>query len=474
MGGGIWCVLAHVTFRSAYGRPVPTGPIHSFSLLGQPVIVLSTAKVAADILDRLSLKTSDRPRLIKIGEHMCRNNEFALLPRNETWRIHRRAAHESLNVQAVLAMEPMQEEEAAILIEGFLKHPELPLLAHLHRLASSIPWRALFGHEYISLDGPNPTAPLDEFSETLFAAAVPGASIVDLMPFLNPLITRSKIIMSESNRFYEEATALFTKAFSDEQVDGMSSLSNNLKETWSKLGLMTAHECGWLGASLYLAAQETTATALRWFFLAMLLYPDTAVAARAELKAVVGDRPPRFADREALPQIEAMVKELLRWRPPAPTGVAHSATEDFTYGDYLIPKGAVIFSNIWSICRDPLLYADGDAFDPSRFIDEAGRVKQAPKDVHDDYPTFGYGRRICIGKNLAIQSLWITISHLLWAFDFKKGYDGQGLEVTPNACDFVDNGVTVYPKLFPVVLVPRFLDLEERIKASKLQLPTVA
>jgi cytochrome P450 len=52
----------------------------------------------------------------------------------------------------------------------------------------------------------------------------------------------------------------------------------------------------------------------------MILYPEVAQKARAEIDAVVGqDRLPSFADRERLPYINALVLEVMRWHSVAPT-----------------------------------------------------------------------------------------------------------------------------------------------------------
>lgn len=56
-------------------------------------------------------------------------------------------------------------------------------------------------------------------------------------------------------------------------------------------------------------------------FLALTLYPDVQRRAQAELDSVVGrDRLPTFEDRPRLPYIDAMCKELLRWRMVSPLG----------------------------------------------------------------------------------------------------------------------------------------------------------
>ena len=53
----------------------------------------------------------------------------------------------------------------------------------------------------------------------------------------------------------------------------------------------------------------------------MILYPDAARKAQAELDAVIGqDRLPRFSDRQSLPYINALVLEVMRWHSVTPTG----------------------------------------------------------------------------------------------------------------------------------------------------------
>lgn len=84
------------------------------------------------------------------------------------------------------------------------------------------------------------------------------------------------------------------------------------------------------------------------FFLAMASYPDVQLKAQAELDAVVGTgRLPEFDDQEALPYVNALVKELLRWRSVVPAGVPHRSMEDDEYRGYFIPKGSIVIANIW-------------------------------------------------------------------------------------------------------------------------------
>lgn len=53
----------------------------------------------------------------------------------------------------------------------------------------------------------------------------------------------------------------------------------------------------------------------------MTLHPEVMRKAQAELDAVVGrDRVPTFGDKDNLPYVQAIVKEVMRWRPVGPLG----------------------------------------------------------------------------------------------------------------------------------------------------------
>ena len=86
----------------------------------------------------------------------------------------------------------------------------------------------------------------------------------------------------------------------------------------------------------------------------MVLYPDIQAQAQVEIDAIIGnERLPTIDDREKLPYVSALAMEVMRWHVVAPAGVPHRVMEDDIHDGYLIPKGAIILSNIWYV-RHPL------------------------------------------------------------------------------------------------------------------------
>lgn len=80
----------------------------------------------------------------------------------------------------------------------------------------------------------------------------------------------------------------------------------------------------------------------------MTIYPEVQRRGQEEISRVMGnDQLPTLADRVRLPYVDAIVKEVLRWHPVAPMGLPHENTEDDVCEGYFIPKGSMLFANVW-------------------------------------------------------------------------------------------------------------------------------
>jgi cytochrome P450 len=182
----------------------------------------------------------------------------------------------------------------------------------------------------------------------------------------------------------------------------------------------------------------------------MVAHPEIQKRAQAELDAVVGrSRMPTFSDASSLPYIQALVKETLRWRAPAPLGIPHRTTEDDWYEGMYIPKGTTCIVNHWQCDRDPVLYGEDAArFNPGRFLDERGQIivrdptTKTTQTQDDGHSAYGFGKRNCLGKHLANDSLFIVMATVLWAANLERVRDDHsGEEVPIDTESFVDTGI---------------------------------
>ena len=189
---------------------------------------------------------------------------------------------------------------------------------------------------------------------------------------------------------------------------------------------------------------DTTGSTLVWWVLAMIAHPEIQKRAQNELDAVVGrSRAPTFADAPNLPYIQAIIKESLRWRPAAPFGIPHTTTEDDWYEGMFIPKGTMCMVNLWHCHHDTVTYGpDATSFNPERFLDEHGRLIPGPVETRDDgHSSYGFGRRICVGKHAANEVLFIDMATVLWAARLEPACDASGTEMPLDTESQIDTGV---------------------------------
>lgn len=190
----------------------------------------------------------------------------------------------------------------------------------------------------------------------------------------------------------------------------------------------------------------------------MVTYPDVQKRAQEELDAVVGrTRVPTFSDLPHLPYIRAMVKEALRWRPVDPLGLPHSSTEDDWYNGMFIPKGSIMIPNVWHLNRDPEIYgADAAHFNPARFLDADGEmISLAPETKEEGHVTYGFGRRVCVGKHVANNSLFIDFAMMLWACMIEPGKDENGKVIPIDVDGCIEDGLVVWvPLAYSLIIGP--------------------
>lgn len=76
--------------------------------------------------------------------------------------------------------------------------------------------------------------------------------------------------------------------------------------------------------------------------------------------------------------------------------------------------------------HDPRIYPNPSEFDPERYIAVEGKdPQQDPRTI-----SFGFGRRLCPGLNLADASVFISCAMSLAVFNVSKAVE-NGVEITP-------------------------------------------
>ncbi len=72
---------------------------------------------------------------------------------------------------------------------------------------------------------------------------------------------------------------------------------------------------------------------------------------------------------------------------------------------------------------------DVEKFNPDRFLNADGSLNRS---IPHPSAAFGFGRRICVGQDIAEDSIWIGMASMFAAFDIRKAVDKQGRVIEPS------------------------------------------
>jgi steroid 17alpha-monooxygenase/17alpha-hydroxyprogesterone aldolase len=219
------------------------------------------------------------------------------------------------------------------------------------------------------------------------------------------------------------------------------------EESTTKEYLSDDHLVGTM-MDVFLAGAETTSTTILWVLAYMISYPEVQARVQQEFADVIGrERLPGLSDRGSLPYFEATIKETIRHATPFVVGAPHKTTSDTTLKGYDIPKNTMVIFNIWEIHHDPRHWKNPEEFDPSRFLDDQGKLLNV---TTLSYMPFSMGPRACLGESLAKTELFLFLSRLLYEFKFENP---PGVPLPDMEGTF---GVVKSPKAFDFIMTKRY------------------
>ncbi|KAF7302033.1 O-methylsterigmatocystin oxidoreductase [Mycena indigotica] len=403
------------------------GDVIYVNVFRNPILIINSQEAAFDLLEKRSAIYSSRPVRTMQTEINGFSWLFSGLPYGPWYKKHRTMFHNHFQAKVIPRYHDTLVDSAYTLLRNLrLSHTPEHLLQHLRRTTTAIVLSISYGH-HVAEQG-------DEYVELADQALV-GLSIM-----ASPLT--SARLWSTTFPFYIPAWfpgAQFKRDGARWRKLGLEMWNRPFEMVKARIAAGTAEPClndleletliKDVSATVYAGGSDTTLSTLLSFFLAMVLHPEVQERAFAEINTLIpdGDRLPAFSDREQLPYCDRIVQESLRWNPVGNIALAHYLTEDDEYRGWTIPKGTTVLANIWAMLHEPSRYPDPIAFNPDRFSDE--------QQVDGKNPTpeiaYGFGRRICPGRFLATETIWIIVVSVIATYKILRPLDGFGKEVMP-------------------------------------------
>lgn len=157
--------------------------------------------------------------------------------------------------------------------------------------------------------------------------------------------------------------------------------------------------------TMLLAGHETTGVLLAWALERIYSEPEVLRTIEEERQRVAGGGPLQEAHFGQLPYLDATIKEVLRFRPPAPIGGSRVVLKPFELGPYTLPPGTLLTNCMYLLMRRPELYPQPEKFQPERFLNK----KENPY----EWTPFGGGVRRCPGMALALYEAKVVLTTIL-------------------------------------------------------------
>ncbi|KAJ7136875.1 cytochrome P450 [Mycena epipterygia] len=427
------------------------GDVCYLQVLGQGIVILSSPEVVNELLEKRGSIYSDRPYLVMTSELIGASSLVPFEGYNDVFRRQKKLMQHTLGPRSIPAYHPMMRVETVSFIRDLVQAPN-EYMDHIRRYAGGLMLSVLYGYKATTND--------DKFLHLagecveFFANEVTSGSgvwPVDIFPILKYVpswvpgagFQRKAAHWKRTLRKLVEEPYAYTRAHVQEGVNTPSFCGDALRD--ENQAKETETDIKWTAMSMYIGSADTTISTVAHFILAMMDHPDVLDKLQQELDNVVGlDKLPDFSDRAKLPYMEAVLSETWRWGVPVPINLPHRLTEDDVYRGMRIPKGSVVFGNIWAILRDESIYKNATEFQPDRFVNEKGPEvlsKMEPRNY-----VFGFGRRRCPGADLVESSIWLLLVTMCATLEISKPLE-NGKVIEPIAI-YGDNAKFRIPTAF--------------------------
>ncbi|KAL3641961.1 hypothetical protein CASFOL_012776 [Castilleja foliolosa] len=440
------------------------GPLIHLKLGPKRLLVVSSAKLAEQVLKTQDLAFCSRPQHLAQQILSYNRTDIIFSPYNEYWREVRKIAVINLfSIKKLQSFRPIRDDEIARLVTKISGLASLRRVVNLSEMATvlgtNLICRIAFGKRYDEQGSEK-----RRFDELLHETQGLGACVFisDYFPRigywvdkLNGSIGRLDATFKKFDSFYQEIIdehLCRNKRTDDEEDDDILDVLIKLREhkaascsvdlTWDNIKALLL--------DIFVAGSDTSSVAIVWTMTALVKAPDVMHKVQAEIRdlIMIGDKGKVDEDDlPKLPYLKAVINESFRVYPPVPLVLPRETIERCTLDGYEIEPKTLVYINAWAIARDPEYWEnDPHEFLPERFLDSNIDIKGQDFGVIP----FGSGRRACPGMLMGLANVELVVANLLYSFDWGLPDGVETKDVDTEAL----HGLAVHKKN-PLLLVPK-------------------
>ncbi|KAF9451579.1 cytochrome P450 [Macrolepiota fuliginosa MF-IS2] len=433
---------------------------------GSSIIIVNSWKAAYDLFEKKSSLYSSRAdnQMVALSGW---DWLFGFMPYGEAWLERRKLFQRHFHPLDNASHHPREREYISQMLRRLLDAPE-DFMDHMRHMMGAITLSLGYGIDVKPQNDPNIRI-ADEAVKGLAGAANFSAFLVNSIPALKyvPSWFPGAGWKRQAEIWYDWTMKMrdipFEKSL-EQLAEGTATPSlvtncvTSLDESKDREHQLTVIKD--TAGNFFVGGADTTVSAINTFLLMMVCHPDIQIKAQQELDRVIGNSQlPDFSDEAALPYVSALVKETLRYQAITPFAIPHYLSEDDEYNGFFLPKGSVVLGNAWAILHDQRDYPNPLEFKPERFLKDG---KLDPR-AREPTASFGFGRRICPGRHIAISSLYLSIASILSAFKIEHAIDDHGNVIEPSK-EYISS-LILHPAPFKCSIKPRSQEAEALVKS---------
>ncbi|KAL7110417.1 hypothetical protein ACP275_05G025000 [Erythranthe tilingii] len=218
-------------------------------------------------------------------------------------------------------------------------------------------------------------------------------------------------IMEMVNRRQDEVETGKSKDFGSDFLGSLLKAHHSIDKKNRISALEIIDEC----KTFYFAGQETTYSLLSWAVLLLAINTDWQERARTEVLELFGRENPVSEGISRLKTMSMIIYETLRLYSPI-TGITRRTDSKVGLGKYEFPANVNLVIPPLSLHRNPDIWGqDCQLFNPDRFAEGLAKATGGNATA---FLGFGFGPRICVGLNFAMNEAKIALSMILQRYKF--------------------------------------------------------
>ncbi|XP_020235880.1 cytochrome P450 83B1 [Cajanus cajan] len=432
------------------------GPLFSLQLGLRPAIVISSPKLAKEIMKNHDPEFCGRPKLFGQQKLSYNGLEMIFSPYSDFWReIKKLCVFHVLSPRRVSGFSSIRHYEVKQMMKKISMHASSSKVINLNEvlmsLASTMICRIAYGRSYEDEGSERSRfhGLLNEcqamWGTLFFSDYIPFLGWIDKLRGLHARLER---IFKELDTFYQEVIDehMNPNRKTPEHEDIIDVLFQMKKQHSFSVDITNDHIKAIIMDMLVAGTDATAATEVG-AMTALVKNPRVMKKVQEEIRSLGGKKD--FLDEDDIqnfPYFKAVIKETLRLHLPAPLLVQRETNEACTIDGYEIPAKTLVYVNAWAIHRDPEVWKDPHEFLPERFLDSTIDFRG----LDFELIPFGAGRRMCPGMPMGIASLDLILANLLNSFDWElpEGMKREDIdtEVLPGLAQHKKNPLCILAK----------------------------